>query len=95
MQNTQKILYNTIQHNTMGRRTYKTQGTQDRTGRRFTTVSIDAATYRHVDEIAQREERSMSWVLRRAVRAYAREHHPGLIAEDKHENDWPPRCRCR
>ena len=43
---------------------------QDRTGRSFTTISIDIETYTKLNEIAQKEERSMSWVVKRLVREY-------------------------
>ena len=45
---------------------------QDRMGRSFTSISIDTDTFAKLDEIAQKEERSRSWVMRRIVREYYR-----------------------
>jgi predicted CopG family antitoxin len=42
----------------------------DRTGRSFTTVSVDIDTYNKLEEIAQKEERSISWVVKRLTREY-------------------------
>jgi len=36
----------------------------------FRTVSVDIETYKKLDEIARKEERSISWVVRRMVREY-------------------------
>lgn len=45
---------------------------KDRTGRSFTSISVDIDTYEKLCEIAQKEERSVSWVVKRL----AREHTP-------------------
>jgi predicted CopG family antitoxin len=41
---------------------------QDRSGRSFTSISVDIDTYTKLAEIARKEERSVSWVVKRLVR---------------------------
>jgi predicted CopG family antitoxin len=40
----------------------------DRTGRSFTTISVDLDTYEKLAEMAREEERSISWIVKRLVR---------------------------
>jgi hypothetical protein len=42
----------------------------DKTGRNFTSISIDIDTYEKLCEIAQKEERSVSFVVKRLAKNY-------------------------
>jgi len=42
----------------------------DRSGRRFTSISVDMDTYEKLCEIARKEERSISWIVKRITRDY-------------------------
>jgi len=46
---------------------------QDKTGRTFTNISVDIDTYQSLVSIAQKEERSIAWIVKRLVRNYTGE----------------------
>ena len=46
---------------------------QDKTGRTFTNISVDIDTYQSLVSIAQMEERSIAWIVKRLVRSYTSE----------------------
>lgn len=51
----------------------------DKTGRNFTSISIDIDTYEKLCEIAQKEERSISFVVKRLARNYTPVNEPKIV----------------